>query len=227
MTGFRLVRRHGPVADQGVRDGVIGGELLDAVAADEIGPAVAQAGDVNLIVLLEGEDGGGAHLAVAGLLLAGLDDGLVGFVERLQNRVTGVVMGVEAILEDARDDVRGQAAGLLSALLTAHAVGDEEQVAARVGDEPILVIGPPPLGAAAADLDDEFRHENLPRGEAVERRQSSPGNPSSPILHRIRRSCQGTDRGVSWCFPNSAGRFHPGKKWLRTDSIGGEGGGCA
>ena len=76
--------------------------------------------------------------------------------------ITGVDLAVEAVFQDARNDLGGQLAGTFAALLTAHAVGDEKQFVGGVRDETVLVIGPFPLGAAAAYSEDEFLHAPAP-----------------------------------------------------------------
>src|SRR5262249_8488983 len=126
---------------------------------DEVRAAVAQAGDVDLVVLLDGEDGGGAHAAAGALVGAGGDNCLVSLVEGGLHGAVGGLAGGEAVVQDAGGDPRSHAAGLLAGALTAQAVGDEEHLTLGVGDEPIFVLGAQALGAAAADANDELRHE--------------------------------------------------------------------
>ena len=109
---------------------MIDGELFHAVAADEVGPAVAQSGDINLIVFLHGENGGGSHAAASTLIGPGGDNGLVRFRE---GGLNGVIDGIlsETILQHARDDLGGETAGFFAGILTAHAVGDEKHIMLR------------------------------------------------------------------------------------------------
>ena len=56
--------------------------------------------------------------------------------------MTGVVAGGQPIMQDARNDVRRHAAGLFAAILTAHAVGDKEDAAVRVGHVAVFIVRP-------------------------------------------------------------------------------------
>ena len=79
--------------------------------ADEISPAVAETGHVNLAVLLDGDHGGRPHAAAERLAHAGLHDGLVRLGQRLANGGGGVLRGSKPFAQHARNDLGGQAAG--------------------------------------------------------------------------------------------------------------------
>src|SRR5438132_719576 len=83
----------------------------------------AQARNVDLVRLLDGEYGGCAHAAAGRLVAAGMDDGLVRFVQGPLHCLTGVFLCREPILHDPGNNFGGQAAGLLAFVLTPHAVG--------------------------------------------------------------------------------------------------------
>src|SRR5262249_48656397 len=77
--------------------------------------------------------------------------------------------------------------------LAAHAVGDQEDVPLGVGDEGVLVVGPPPLGAAAADTHDQVGHGPSPGITSGGEGGGSWRGPSDRhrILPRVRPPGQG------------------------------------
>ncbi len=170
----RLFARQRSVADQRLRDGVVGGQLLDTPAADQVGAAVAQSCHVDLVVLLDGDHGGGAHAAAGGLGLPGTDDLLVRLVQGVAHGVLGVLVFCQPVLEQAWDNLGGHAAGPLAVVLASHAVSNEEKFAVGIGDEAVLVVGATALGAATADFDDVFRHDDSPGRRSKTKKSWAP-----------------------------------------------------
>jgi hypothetical protein len=103
--------------------------------------------------LLNGQDRGRAHAATGGLTQAGIDDGPIRFCQGILNGATGIFLGGEPILENARNDLCRQAARLLATILAAHPVGDQKDLTLGIGDEAILVVWSEPLCAAATELE--------------------------------------------------------------------------
>ena len=109
---------------------MVHGQQFDPIAADEVRPAVAEVGDIDLAVLVQGAHGRGAHPPPLGLVAAGVADGVVGLPDRLFEGAVGRVVGRQAIADDPRDDVqqddeaRPQFAGVTLTTQAIEAVGD-------------------------------------------------------------------------------------------------------
>src|SRR5262245_4641011 len=153
---------------------MIGGELLDSPATDQVRAAVAQPGYVDLVVLLDGDHGGGAHATAGGLRLSGTDDLLVRLVQGVAHGVLGVLVLFQVGLENARNELGGHAAGAFAVVLPPHAVSNEEKFAVGIGNKAVFVVGASALGAAAADLNDVFRHDESPGWRGWTKRSWAP-----------------------------------------------------
>src|SRR5262249_20159994 len=119
----------GLVLDQGLGQRVIDGELFDLAVADQVGAAVADAGDVQLAALApDRQHDGRAHVAQAAVELAHGDDLLVrldhGAADDGLDLVGGAGPG-QALAQLARHHLDGPLAGDLAGRLPAHAVRDD------------------------------------------------------------------------------------------------------
>src|SRR5262249_31261601 len=138
------------------------GELLDLALANQLGPAIAQTGDVDPVVLLQGQHRRGAHAPPYGQVQAGIDNSAVGLSQGVLQRLTGGVVCRQSVLYHARDYLGSEPTGDLTAVLAAHAVGHQVKVPFGIDHEAIFVIGTQPLSRATADMDNQFRHATSP-----------------------------------------------------------------
>ena len=141
-------------------------ELHDFVIADQIRPAIAEIGDVDLALVLQGHDRRRSHASAFGLRAAGGDDRFVGFLHRSQERLVRCFIAADAGVHGTWHDLDGHAAGHLAPILAAHPVCDDEQTLTEIHDEVVFVVGTYSLERAAADVQHEIR--------AFERLRSRP-----------------------------------------------------
>ena len=144
--------------DQGLRHRMIERELMHVVAANEVGPAIAEVGDVYLAVAEQGDDDGGPHAPAFGLGATRFDDGVVGFVDGSQDRVFRRIAGGQPRMHGAGNDLDRHAAGDLAAILSAHSVRDDEKSQTEIGDEAVFVVGTHALGSASSRAQGESNH---------------------------------------------------------------------
>ena len=154
--------------DEPLHEGVVLGDLLELAVAQAVDARVADVRERDVVADAEDAADGGAHAGELGVVEHGLGDQRVGGEHRgLQGELGVVGRGVELVgLGDALHRDRGRD---VAARVAAHAVGDDEQVAAGVSA--VLVVGadladmrdggaavgrhalPPQLEARRADLD--------------------------------------------------------------------------
>src|SRR6185369_15642604 len=127
-------------------------DLLDEVTADEVGAAVAHVGEEGVVVLQEQRDDRGAHPGQPRVLLGLAVDGDAGSLDRgadrlgdgrvLQRgpRVEGGPLGGPGLAQLPVDGLHRDARGGAAAGVSAHAVGDDEQLQILVDEEAVLVV---------------------------------------------------------------------------------------
>jgi hypothetical protein len=147
-----LLLRERPHLEVVVQEGVVLGELLDAVLANAIDAAVADVREVRAFADEEHAGDGGAHALVARVALGLLEDLQVGQLDPGDQAVGLVVaravhlvrpggLGILAgALEEVANDGDGELAGDLAGSVAAHAVGDDVEVLVLHDGERILVL---------------------------------------------------------------------------------------
>lgn len=107
---------------------VVEAELLDEAAANAVDPAVADVAHPRSLGAQHEGGGRGAHAVEVAVLRAARMDGAVGLDKSLAQRGCRPFAGMLGI--DVRDVVDGHLARQLADRVGAHAVGDQEHVAA-------------------------------------------------------------------------------------------------
>ena len=169
------------LAAQLLDQGVVLGQPLQLAVAEDVGAAVADVAERDLVVPEQRRGQGGPHPGAGGVLLGELVDLAVRLLGDLLELALGGASGRSiSALEGAGRDPRGDLAGLRAA----HPVGDGEQ--RRAGEVGVLVRVALPAGVGLVRL----------LGDCVSIRTTSKRNSVSPI--RI------TSPGVSSASPWSS-----------------------
>jgi hypothetical protein len=160
---------HDAALDQPADEGIIARKLGNCFAANMVKATVADVGEVELAIY-DGKSGAsGSHSVelrmLEGVTLNTLVSGLKGFEQGiLRIAVTGMIV----------DEVHGldcEATGLLSAFISAHAVGDDGEAALTaeflVGVGLPIEIGIFVIAALAADVSQAGRFDSRLRSFAV------------------------------------------------------------
>ncbi len=115
----RLIGRDQAGGDLVAHKGVVARDLPDLAVADQVGPAIADIGDMQGVVVEQRGDAGGAHVATA----RGVDP-RVGLGEGLLER--GWAIPGAIVIIQPEDGVDGQAAGDLAGSVAAHPIADDQ-----------------------------------------------------------------------------------------------------
>jgi len=107
--------------------GVVARKTRDGVGTHKIETAVANVREVEMVIDERKRGAGGTHAMELRVLECIALNGLVGGLKRIQQRALGVAIKVAIV--DVTDSLYGDAAGLLSAFISAHAIGNNREAA--------------------------------------------------------------------------------------------------
>ncbi len=135
--GLGLLGGDPAFVDEHLYEGVVVGDRLELVVAQHIAAGVADMGESEAVAGSTQEGGdGGAHSGEFGLFADAAADAVVGFEERGAQDFEGILAsGLVVELGQAGD---GDRRGDVSACVTAHSVGDEQEIGSRVAG--VLVV---------------------------------------------------------------------------------------
>ena len=174
-----------PLAAQLLDQRVVLGQALELAVAEQIGAAVADVAERDLVVAQHRRRQRGPHAGSGGVLLGELVDLAVRLLgDLLQLPLRGGVVVARAALEGAGGDPGGDLAGLRAA----HAVGHGEQ--RRPGEVGVLVGVPLAPGVGLVCLLGDVQHQDTSKRNSVSPiRITSPGvSSASPCSSRELRS---------------------------------------
>ena len=135
----RLFRGDAPGVDETLHEGVVGGDLRQLVVAVEVDARIADVTDDGVVIDHDDRADGGAEPGELGAILGGADEVAGGGCRGgLEGRLR-VIRGREGLVEPL-ELLDGDGGCHVAAGVTAHAVGDGEQV--RAGVAGVLVVGP-------------------------------------------------------------------------------------
>src|ERR1035438_10370809 len=130
------------VEPQGAADFVdprlIVGDDVQAAGIDQIGSAVAHAGDGELLFQVEGGHQGSAHTFQTGVVMSRFEHPPVGLLDGVDQHL-GIALWGQT--DDFGHRFHGDARGMLARLGATHAVGEDIEPALGVDEAVILIIG--------------------------------------------------------------------------------------
>ena len=119
--------------------GVVVGEAVEGVSAQEVGAAVTDVGDPHAVAVeVRGDDGGG-HAGVDGILLCRAEDGAVCRLDGTLQFRTARVGVADLIREAGEDAIDGGLAGDFTGGSAADAVAQDEKAAVEIEAEGVLI----------------------------------------------------------------------------------------
>ena len=143
--GRRLLLGDRAVVDQLLDEGVVAGELGDPALPQQVGPGVADVGDVQSASLEERGRERRPHALQVGVVLRCLHDDPVGLDDGVLEGVASLLVITEDAAVEACDRFQREGRRDLTSSVAAHAVGDGED---RVTDEHGVLVA----RAALADV---------------------------------------------------------------------------
>lgn len=136
--GRGLVLGDPALVDEGLDEGVVLRDLLEASLAQEVGARVADVGEDELVARSQQGGDGRAHAEQLGLAVDDPPDPRVGLVDDAVEGVARLAAGEGVTVDGRHCGDRGRAREV-TAGVAAHPVGDDEQVGAGVSG--VLVVG--------------------------------------------------------------------------------------
>ncbi len=180
-----LLLGESPLAAELLDERVVLGQALELAVAEQVGPAVADVAERNLVVVQHRRRQRRAHSGAGGVLLGELMDLAIRLLgDLLELALRGCLVVARAALEGAG----GDSGGHLSGLGSAHAVGHGEQ--RRLGVVGVLVGVPLAPGIGLVCLLGDDQHQDTSKRSSVSPiRITSPGvSSASPCSSRELRS---------------------------------------